>query len=91
MRILSYNMPKDWNYFLFGDSHIGANLRHDKGFAQMVDMINSSYGGLSHKKNFAIDHGDIIEAITIDDPRFSVFDTREACILSQMEMAKKEL
>jgi len=91
MRLLSYDMPNDWNYFLFGDSHIGANLRHDKGFAQMVDMINSSYGGLSHKKNFAIDHGDIIEAITIDDPRFSVFDTREACILSQMEMAKKEL
>ena len=57
----------------------------------MVDMINSSYGGLSHKKNYAIDHGDIIEAITIDDPRYSVFDTREACILSQMEMAKKEL
>jgi len=84
-------MPRDWNYFLFGDSHIGANLRHDKGFAKMVKMINSKYKGLSHKKNFAIDHGDIIEAITVDDPRFSVFDTREACILSQMEMAKKEL
>jgi len=91
MRLLSYDMPDDWNYFLFGDSHIGANLRNDKGFAKMVNMINSSYGGLSHKKNFAIDHGDIIEAITVDDPRFSVFDTREACILSQMEMAKKEL
>jgi len=91
MRLLSYDMPDDWNYFLFGDSHIGANLRHDKGFAQMVDMINSNYKGLSHKKNFAIDHGDIIEAITIDDPRYSVFDTREACILSQMAMAKKEL
>ena len=91
MRLLSYDMPDDWNYFLFGDSHIGANLRHDKGFAQMVDMINSSYGGLSHKKNYAIDHGDIIEAICVDDPRYSVFDTREACVLSQMEMAKKEL
>ena len=46
MRLLSYDMPRDWNYFLFGDSHIGANLRHDKGFAQMVDMINSKYKGL---------------------------------------------
>ena len=91
MRLLSYDMPDDWNYFLFGDSHIGANLRHDKGFAQMVDMINSSYGGLSHKKNYAIDHGDMIEAITIDDKRYSVFDTREACVTSQKAMAKKEL
>jgi len=91
MRLLSYDMPKDWNYFLFGDSHIGANLRHDKGFVKMVDMINSSYGGLSHKKNYAIDHGDIIEAIMIDDKRYSVFDTREACVTSQKAMAKKEL
>ena len=91
MRILSYDMPNDWNYFLFGDSHIGANLRHDKGFAKMINMINSKYKGLSHKKNFAIDHGDMIEAIMVDDPRYASFDTREACILSQMEMAKKEL
>ena len=91
MRLLSYEMPKNWNYFLFGDSHIGANLRHDKGFRKMVKMINSPYGNLPAENNFATDHGDIIEAITIDDPRFSVFDTREACILSQMEMAKKEL
>ena len=91
MRLLSYEMPKNWNYFLFGDSHIGANLRHDKGFRKMVKMINSPYGNLPAENNFATDHGDIIEAITIDDPRFSRFDTREACILSQMEMAKKEL
>ena len=91
MRLLSYDMPKNWNYFLFGDSHIGANLRHDKGFRKMVDMINSPYEGLSAKYNYAIDHGDIIEAICVDDKRYSVYDTREACILSQMEMAKKEL
>ena len=90
MRLLSYEMPKDWNYFLFGDSHIGAALRHDKGFHQLVDMMNSPYEGLPAKCNYGIDHGDILEAITIDDPRYSVFDTREACILSQMEMAKKE-
>ena len=84
MRLLSDEMPRDWNYFLFGDSHIGANLRHDKGFAKMVKMINSPYGGLPSKFNYATDHGDIIEAIMVDDKRFSVFDTREACILSQI-------
>jgi len=90
MRLLSYEMPKDWNYFLFGDSHIGAALRHDKGFHQLVDMMNSPYEGLSAKHNFGTDHGDIIEAITIDDPRYSVFDTREACVTSQMAMAVRE-
>ena len=91
MRLVSYDMPRDWNYFLFGDSHIGASLRHDKGFAKMVDMINSKYKGLPAKRNYAIDHGDIIEAIMVDDKRFSAFDSRDACILSQLQMAKKEL
>ena len=90
MRLLSYEMPRDWNYFLFGDSHIGANLRHDSGFASMIDMINSPYEGLPAKNNYATDHGDILEAITVDDPRYTVWDTKEATILSQMEMAKKE-
>ena len=90
MRLLSYEMPANWNYFLFGDSHIGAALRHDKGFDQMVDMMNSPYEGLPAKYNYGIDHGDIIEAITIDDKRYSVFDTREATITSQMAMAVRE-
>ena len=91
MRILSYEMPKNWNYFLFGDSHIGAALRHAKGFRKMVKMMTRKYAGLPSKNNFGCEHGDIIEAITVDDPRFSIFDTNEACILSQIELAKKEL
>jgi len=91
MRILSYEMPENWNYFLFGDSHVGARLRHDKGFVKMVNMMNSEYAGLPAGCNYGIDHGDLIEAICVDDPRFSMFDTKESCILSQMEMAKKEL
>ena len=90
MRILSYNMPANWNYFLFGDSHIGAALRFDKGFHQMVGMMLSRYDGIPAKYNFGTDHGDFCEAILVDDKRFSIFDSREACVLSQLEMAKKE-
>jgi hypothetical protein len=91
MRILSYEMPKNWNYFLYGDSHVGAALRHGKGFKKMIKMINSKYAGLPAECNFCTDHGDIIEAIMVDDKRFSIFDSREACILSQLEEVKKEL
>ena len=90
MRLLSYNMPKDWNYFLFGDGHVGAALRFDKGFKKLIHAMTHKYAGLASKYNFGIDHGDAIEAITIDDPRFSAFDSREACVLNQMEYAKKE-
>ena len=90
MRLLSYDMPKDWNYFLFGDSHIGANLRDDKGFKKLIDMMHSPYKGLPPERNRGTDHGDIIEAITVDDKRFSFFDSRPACITSQKAWAIKE-
>ena len=91
MRILSYNdMPPDWNYFLFGDNHIGAALRHDKGWRKLVDMVLHKYDGIPAKHNYCADHGDFCEAITVDDKRYSVYNSREATVLFQLEMAKKE-
>lgn len=90
MRILSYDMPRNWNYFLFGDDHIGASLRFDKGFKKFVYTMKHKYAGLQSNRNYGIHHGDMIEAITVDDKRYSAFDNREACVLSQMEVAKKE-
>jgi hypothetical protein len=80
-------VPKNWNLFLFGDQHIGASLWHQEGFNELCDMLNSPYDGV--KKNYAIDHGDVVEAITIDDKRFSVFDTKDAVVLSQIQMVKR--
>ena len=89
MRILSYDVPQNWNYFLFGDSHIGARLRHAKGWRKMCDMMQKPYDGVS--RNIGIDHGDIIEAITVDDPRYSEFDTKEQSILAQIQSAQRAL
>ena len=87
MRLLSYRMPKNYNLFLFGDDHIGARLRHEKGFLKLCRMLHSEYNGC--KKNYGIHFGDFIEAITIDDPRYSDFDTLQASILAQMEAARR--
>ena len=91
MEILSYNQPDDWNLFLFGDDHIGAALRHDHGWEQLVDMMHSEYGGLTAKNNFGVHHGDCIEAILCDDKRFSFFETKEQSVLAQIYASIKAL
>lgn len=84
MKIIKQDLPADHNLFLFGDDHEGSILRHDDGWLQLVDMMHSEYGGVSD--NFGVDHGDIIEAIMIDDPRYDGLTT-EGNILHQMQRA----
>ena len=84
MRTLSVTVPNDFNLFLFGDDHMGTILRHNQGWDKMVKMFNMDYTGVS--ANLGIDHGDIIEAIAIDDPRFD-FKTVQGNLLQQMEQA----
>ena len=43
-------------------------MYHADGWDQMVDMVRTPYDGASH--NIVVDHGDAIEAIKTDDPRF---------------------
>jgi len=68
MKLIKKTVPLDHNLFLFGDDHEGSILRHKEGWEKLEDMINSEYEGVS--ANFGVDHGDIIEAITMDDPRY---------------------
>ena len=91
MEILSYKLPKNWNLFLFGDDHVGAALRHDSGWEQLVDMMHSEYGGIPSGRNYGVHHGDCIEAIMTDDPRYSEFETREQNILAQIYGSIKAL
>lgn len=91
MDILSYNLPFDWNLFLFGDDHIGASLRHNHGWNQLVDMMHSEYGGLPASRNYGVHHGDIIEAIMVDDKRFTEFEAREQNVLAQIYASIKAL
>ena len=70
MQLIKQQVPKNFNLFLYGDDHEGTVLRHKEGWDKLVDMLNSNYGDLPDSCNFAVDHGDIIEAITTDDPRY---------------------
>jgi len=86
MQLIRRTMPVNFNAFLFGDQHLGSILSYREGWEKLVDMMNSPYDGLKANANFGIDHGDVIEAIMIDDPRFDGVTT-EANILQQMDQA----
>jgi len=87
----SYNLPLDWNLFLFGDDHIGAALRHDSGWEQLVDMMHSKYDGLPASRNYGVHHGDVIEGILVDDKRYNEFETKEQNVLAQIYASIKAL
>lgn len=75
MKIIKKTLPKNHNLFLFGDDHEGTILRHDEGWEQLIDMMNSEYDGC--KNNFGVDHGDIIDAIPASDPRWYELTERD--------------
>ena len=77
-------VQRDHNLFLFGDDHEGTALRHDEGWEILIDMINTSYDGC--KNNYAVDHGDIIEAIPHTDPRYDQITEKDK-ILQQIDNA----
>ena len=91
MEELSFNHPYDWNLFLFGDDHMGASLRYNKGWSQLVDMMHSKYDGLPASRNFGVHHGDVIEAIMVDDPRWTDVETKEGTILGQIHESIRAL
>ena len=91
MRLLNKVVPDSFNLFLFGDTHIGSTLFYRHGLEQLVNMMCSEYDGVSD--NFAIHHGDAIEAIVIDDKRFDIDVIGKDCIqpLVQADKAVKYL
>ena len=84
MQLLGYRLPDDHNLFLFGDVHTGSSLIHKEGWDKMIDMMHSEVDGVA--SNFGVDHGDIIEAIDLSDPRFDPY-TNEGYILDQIKEA----
>jgi len=86
MKIFNKKMPEDFNLFMYGDDHMGSILRSKTGWDKMCNQILSEYDGC--KKNFCVDHGDAIEAIKIDDPRYDGVTT-EGNILKQVDDAVK--
>lgn len=91
MKTLVKKMPDSFNIFLFGDRHVGSYGFFEKGFAKMIGLMEDEYDGIQPKHNFGLDHGDNIEAITIDDKRFDLLSTKEASILAQLAEDRKLL
>ena len=89
MDIVHREVDDDFNIFLIGDAHIGSAMFHGDGLDEMVDMVHSDYHGT--KNNVVVVHGDMIEAITVDDKRFQSDTTVEFIPLQQVEMAKRAL
>lgn len=97
MQLIEKNVPANFNLFLFGDSHQGSSMFHEDGWNQLIDMMHSSYGGLPASANYGWDHGDMVEAIMVDDKRFH-FDVHkqpfpryqeEQAIILRKPIAKK--
>lgn len=87
MQLFNIIVPDDFNIFLYGDDHEGSTLRYEQGFNAMVNMMHTEFEGCSH--NIAIDHGDPIEAITVDDKRYDRETTKEGLVLQQIDDAVK--
>ncbi len=88
MKLLTVTLPRDHNLFHYGDVHDGSSLSTQKGWAKFVRTLTSEYDGCSN--NYAIDGGDPIEAITVDDKRFSEMQMTEPLPLRQMRFATEK-
>ena len=84
MELVNRNVPMNFNLFLIGDDHEGTVFRHKLGWESMIDKVLSEYEGIKPRHNLVVDHGDVLEGILIDDPRYD-FDTVEGNLLQQME------
>lgn len=89
MKLLTTQLPNDHNFFFFGDAHQDSPLSSDKGWDALVNAMLSEYDGC--KNNYGAEGGDDIEAITIDDKRYSVEDRKTTALpLLQMRDAVKK-
>lgn len=85
MKLLEYKMPDNFNLFHFGDKHSGSVLSSSSGWEELINLMLHKYDGC--KNNYGVDGGDAIEAICIDDKRFSPEKLKEPLPLEQMKIA----
>ena len=90
MELINHKVKyNDFNLFCYGDVHEGAKHKHKEGWAKLVEMLHSKYDGLHERRNFALDHGDIMEGICTDHPYYDAL-TVEGNILRQIEECVKQ-
>ena len=88
MKLITKILPANHNIFVFGDLHSGSILSYRKGWDKLIELMNSQYDGCSN--NYGIDGGDMMEAIMVDDPRFSPEMLTEPLPLAQITEAIKK-
>jgi len=69
MKLITRQLPDNHNIFFFGDLHDGSVLSFETGWNKLIRAIKSEYEGCSN--NYGAEGGDMIEAIAVDDRRFS--------------------
>jgi hypothetical protein len=89
LQLINVDVPLDFNIFLLGDQHIGARLFDQDGWDATVEMIRSPYEGC--KSNYVVHHGDAIEGILVDDPRYGIEETVDSRVFTQMSMWKETI
>ncbi len=65
MELLTAALPKNHTILLAGDLHYGSSAAYLKGWDAMLKRV------ATERNTYAVLMGDLIEAITTDDPRFS--------------------
>jgi hypothetical protein len=90
MNFLIQHIAADTNIFFGGDKHGGNLASHHDGFCEMRETILHSYDGVPAQHNKYVDSGDIIEAITLDDPRFDPESCDDYSPITQVNDAIKD-
>lgn len=88
MKLITKPLPNSHNIFIFGDVHYGSRLSSPAGWDELVNLMHSDYDGCSN--NYGVDGGDMIEAIMVDDPRFSEDKLTEPLPQEQQDEAIKQ-
>lgn len=85
LRLITKQLPNNHNIFFFGDKHEGSVLSSRKGWRILINMMHSEYEGCSN--NYGCEGGDDLEAITVDDRRFSREKLTEPLPIEQANQA----
>ena len=77
MHHITAEMPDSFNLVLMGDTHEGAAAQHRSGLLETIAYIHDT------PNTFGAHLGDWLEAITVDDKRYTVEETTEPIPLMQ--------
>jgi len=89
MRLITRQVPMNFNLFLISCTHWGSEFHHKSGWASLVELVNhSGYAGLPASANYVVHHGDMVEAKEITNPHWSLLGSEPGGIIPQMTKSR---